>query len=435
MLVSLRKIKEGTLLGDTLARAPLAGGAPRPLLEADRPLWIDWAPDAETFAILSYEAEGSRIEYPRGTPIWRSENYAWDLRLAPAGDALAFCEAHGISEQVVVMIDRTGKVLAQSGGWNVPTFNEWIPRGCVAWAPDGKEVWFAATRPGGRESGLYALARSGEVRPLLRIPGELALYDIAPDGRVLLTQVNRRVTLMARAPGETEVRDLSWFETSELADLSPDGRWILFTESGQGGGKRSSVYLRGTDGSPAVRLGDGKALALSPDRRWALALSATNPKQLALLPTGAGEPQALPAAAMDVVGARWRPDGKQLLVLGTEPGKGSRLYALDIGAREARPFTRKGPGFSCLRPTAPESSHGAATGRISTRSTAASPVPFRAWPRRSFPIQWRADGRALYVGGFVEDPTGSTRSTSRPAGAGSGRICSRPQGSRSGTSR
>ncbi len=402
MLVNLRKIKEGTLLGDTLARVPLAGGAPRPLLEADRPLWIDWAPDAETSAILSYEAEGSRIEYPRGTPIWRSENYAWDLRLAPSGDALAFCETHGISEQVVVMIDRTGKALARSGGWNVPTFNEWTPRGCVAWAPDGKEVWFAATRPGGRGSGLYALARNGEVRPLLRIPGELALYDVAPDGRVLLTQVNRRVALLARAPGEPEVRDFSWFETSELADLSLDGRWILFTESGQGGGKRSSVYLRGTDGSPAVRLGDGKALALSPDRRWALALSATNPKQMVLLPTGAGEPQALPAAAMDVVDARWRPDSKQLLVMGTEPGKGSRLYTLDLETREARPFTRKGPWLFVPSPDGVRVASWGGDGMNIYPINGGEPHAVLGVAPQELPIQWRADGRSFYVGGFVE---------------------------------
>ena len=400
ILVGLRQVRDGTLTGETLARVSLAGGAPRPLLETSQPFWFDWAPDAEAFATLLNVTEGSRIEYPRGTSIWRSENYAWDLRLAPAGDALAFCEGRGSFEQVVTMIDRAGKVIARSGGWSLPSFVEWMPRGCVAWTPDGKEAWFAAARRGGRESGLYALARNGEVRPVLRVPGELTLYDVAPDGGVLLAQVNRRSTLLVRAPGGTKDRDLSWFDTSELADLSPDGRWVLFTESGQGG---LSLYLRGTDGSPAVRLGAGKALALSPDGRWALALSATDPRRLSLLPTGAGEPRVLPAAAMDIVEARWRPNSKQLLISGTEPGNGLRLYTLDIGAKKARPFTRV--GIWTFVPS-PDGSKVVSWSYKSTEVYSIGGGEPRAVPgvgQYELPIQWRADGRALYMGRYFND--------------------------------
>jgi Tol biopolymer transport system component len=401
MVVGLRQIKDGTLVGETLARVPLAGGAPLPLLKGSLPAWADWAPDAETLALLSDDTEGARIEYPRGNVIWRSDNDAWDLRVAPAGDTLAFCEIRGSSEQKVMMIDRAGKVLAQSGGWSLPPFIEWMPRGCVAWAPDGKEVWFAAARPGGRESGLYAMTRSGEVRPLLRVPGELGVYDIAPDGRVLLSQVNRRVALEAQAPGEKQGRDLSWFETSELADLSRDGRRILFTESGQGGGERLSVYLRGTDGSPAVRLGDGKALALSPDGRWALALSATDPRRLSLLPTGAGEPQVLPPMAMDISAAQWCPGGKELLVVGTEPGKSSRLYTMDVGGKEARPFTRSGAWLFVPSPDGTRVASWSYKGTDIYSIEGGEPRAVPGVAPVELPIQWRADGRAIYMGRFV----------------------------------
>ncbi|HEX3125890.1 MAG TPA: hypothetical protein VH394_01025 [Thermoanaerobaculia bacterium] len=396
MVVGLREIKNGTLVGESLARVPLAGGAPLPLSNGQLPAWVDWAPDGETLALLTSDTEGTRIEYPRGSVIWRSENDAWDLRLSPTGDALAFCELRGSSEQRVVMIDRAGKVVAQAGGWSLPPFIEWMPRGCVAWAPDGKEVWFAATRPGGKDSGLYAMTRSGEVRPVLRAPGDLSLYDIAPDGGVLLTQVDRRVTLAAQAPGEKRDRDLSWFGTSELADLSRDGRQVLFTDSGQEGGGWS-VYLRGTDGSPAVRLGDGKALALSPDGRWALAISATDPRRLSLLPTEGGEPQVLPPAAMDIFAAQWLPGGKQLLVGGTEPGKGSRIYVMDIGG-EARPVTRPGAWFFVPSPD------GKRVATWSYQGTDIYPIGGgepRAVPGATLsevPIQWRADGRAIYMG-------------------------------------
>ncbi|HEY4593329.1 MAG TPA: protein kinase, partial [Thermoanaerobaculia bacterium] len=401
MLIGLTQVSNGSFVGYTLARMPLAGGAPRPFLESREPHWVDWAPDGETVAQLRFGDDGTHIEYPRGKAIWRSENYAWDLRVAPAGDALAFCEDRGGSQHAVVMLDRAGKVEARSDGWSTPAYLEWVRRGCVAWGPDGKELWFAAARPG-KESGLYALTREGKVRPLLRVPGELALYDVARDGRVLLTQVNRRTALVARAPGETQERNLSWFESSELADLSADGRWVLFTESGQGGGERTSVYLRGTDGSPAVRLGDGRALALSPDGHWALARSTTDPKRLFLLPTGAGEPQVLPPTSMDVIAAQWMPGGRELLIVGTEPGKGLRLYLMPVGAKAARPFAR--PGVNSVVPS-PDGSRVAVSSLDGLKIYPAgggepSAVPgFRLGEE---PIQWRADGRALYLARFNE---------------------------------
>ena len=409
MLVSLIREKDGTPVGYTLARVPLAGGAPRPILEAYRPRWVDWAPDGESLALLQVDKREFRIEYPRGKVIWRSDDYTWDLRVAPAGDALAFCHWPG-GVHTVVILDRAGKVMAQSGGWRSPPVMspEESPRGCMAWAPDGKEVWFAATRPGG-ESGLYALTRDGEVRPLLRVPGAeaLLLLDVARDGRALLAQVNERSSLMVRAPGEKEERDLAWFEGSLLPDLSADGRWLLFTEVGEGGGARASVYLRGTDGSPAVRLGDGVALAISPDGRWALTRSVTEANRLVLLPTGAGEPRALPPVPMAVFIAQWLPSGKQLLVNGTEPGKGLRVYALEIGAKTARPLT---PTEAAAWLTAP-SPDGS---RFATRSYADGVKVYPlaggephiipgVLPMGELPIQWRADGRALYLGRWSRD--------------------------------
>ena len=37
------------------------------------------------------------------------------------------------------------------------------------------------------------------------------------------------------------------------------------------GGPKYAVYIRKTDGSPAIRLGEGNGLSLSPDGKWALA--------------------------------------------------------------------------------------------------------------------------------------------------------------------
>lgn len=398
MLIGLARMRDGGLLGgSTLAQVPLAGGAPRPILETSLDLWADWAPNGESFALLRHLMNEARIEYPRGKVIWRSQRYTWDLRVAPAGDALAFCESG--AGQSVIVLDRSGKVVTRSDGWNLPVIQSprRNPTGCVGWAPGGDEVWFAATRPGG-ESGLYALSRHGEVRPLLNVPGTLALLDIARDGRVLLAQLNQRRSIVVRAPGETTERNLSWFESSELADLSVNGRCILFSDRGQRGGKQVSVYLRGTDGSPAVRLGDGWALALSPDGHWALA--ADEAEHLLLLPTGAGEPRVLPPLAMDITQGKWLPGGKQLLLQGSEPGKGEGLYVLDIGTKKVRPVIREEKIFHYL--PSPDGSMVAVWGLDDMKLYPLGGGEPRKVPEGlltgDYPIQWRADGLALYIG-------------------------------------
>lgn len=49
------------------------------------------------------------------------------------------------------------------------------------------------------------------------------------------------------------------------------------------------IFLRKTDGTAAVRLGEGYAVAFSPDQKWVLALTPSDPPRYWLIPTGAGE--------------------------------------------------------------------------------------------------------------------------------------------------
>ena len=84
-------------------------------------------------------------------------------------------------------------------------------------------------------------------------------------------------------------QEVSWLDWSTVADLSADGKTVLFYEWGEGVGAAPVVYVRKVDGSDAVRLGPGKALALSRDGQWALALQETSTPQLVLLPTGTGD--------------------------------------------------------------------------------------------------------------------------------------------------
>src|SRR5205085_8881609 len=126
-------------------------------------------------------------------------------------------------------------------------------------------------------------------RLLAREPGTLTLQDVARDGRVLITRDVPRVGMVGLSAASTRMRDLSWLDWSAPRDLSLDGKRLLFTESGEAGGENYSTYLRGTDGSPAIRLGDGLSFALSPDQRWALCGLPKPPVQFNLFPTGPGE--------------------------------------------------------------------------------------------------------------------------------------------------
>ena len=138
----------------------------------------------------------------------------------------------------------------------------------------------------------------GKERLLAREPGTLTLQDVARDGRVLLTRDVPRVGMVGLAPGATKERDLSWLDWSAPRDLSADGSTLLFTESGEAGGDNYAAYIRKTDGTPAIRLGDGGAIALSPDLKWAIGGLPRPPVQFYLLPTGAGEQRPLTGSTM-----------------------------------------------------------------------------------------------------------------------------------------
>jgi hypothetical protein len=178
---------------------------------------------------------------------------------------------------------------------------------------------------------------------VLQVPGSLLLGDISSDGTVLLSHDSARRGAMGLAPGETRERDLSWLDWTQPMMLSGDGRTLLIAEEGEGGGPGYGTFLRKTDGSPAVRLGSGEGLALSPDGRWVIAqrLDPT-PAQLVLMPTGAGQTRALTNDDITHVNAGFLPDGKRFLFNGFKPGKPPRVWIQNIDGGAPTPVTSEG---------------------------------------------------------------------------------------------
>lgn len=326
----------GIMTYGTLARVPLAGGAPRELQE--RVKYADWSPDGRDLAIVRAMGDRDQLEFPMGTVLALPDSPTGGFsfpRVSPAGDAVAAFELDASAGLVgrVVIVDRSGVKRTQSARY----FNVFG----LAWR--GDDVWFTAadTRPLFRNA-VYAMHGSGGARIVARVPGNTSLHDIAPDGRALIARTDDRSGLAVRVPGEAGERDLSWLDASILADISPDGRKILFTEFGVGGGPRESAYLRDTDGSPAVRLGDGRAQSLSPDGRWAVVRSEAQSPTLEVIPTGPGEPFRLERTGLALLEARWLPDGRQVVARAREGGAPARLYVLDVEGTAVRPVTPVG---------------------------------------------------------------------------------------------
>lgn len=341
MAVSLHPVNAGPFAqAGTLARVPLAGGAPREVV--DNVLWADWTPDGQSLAVIRPGARNTgQLEFPSGNVIYSPNGWVSHVRFSPDGELLAIGDhVPSGDDGRVVIIDERGNRKASSSFFSSVEG--------LAWAPSGKEVWFSAV-PAGSARSIYALNVSGKERLIYRAPGGLTIHDISRTGLVLLTFDKARISISALPPGETRERSLSWFDWSLLLDMSADGRTILFSETGEAVGANYSIFMRKTDGSPAVRLGQGGFGALSPDEKWVIA-SDGSPAKLVLLPTGVGEPKQLTDDKTDHFNFAWLPDSKSITYATAEPGHQARSYLMDISGGTPRPITPEGTVGGAVTP-------------------------------------------------------------------------------------
>ncbi len=322
---------EGNLLAVSLGR-----GARRPILQTVEE--ADWSPSGEGVAVVRRVGGMDRLEYPIGTVLTQTRGWIGEPRFSPDGKRIAFIEhpQRGNDAGSVVVVDLSGKSKVLSAGWEIA--------GGLAWSPKGNDLWFTAGRRGMRQ--LYAVGLSGHITQLLSVAGSLRLEDIAEDGRVLLAREDSRREIAEVNRGKIGERTLSWLDDSELRDVSADGKIILFNEAVPAGGSENSVYIRGTDGSAATRLGQGRALALSPDGRFALTKSQGSRSHFVLLPVGSGTPVSLPPAAVSAVWAAWLPGGKQFVFLGRQLDKGLQLFIQNVSGGPPQAISPSGLGGS-----------------------------------------------------------------------------------------
>jgi hypothetical protein len=385
--------------GGTLARVPLGGSGLRDI--AENVIAADWAPDGVTLAAVRREGTGRfLLEYPIGTVIFRSaEGYQLhDPRISPDGEFVSLIELDVGGQGTVTIVDRSGAVKRRSGRTNI-AFGS-------AWALDGRELWFNASETG-LNFAVHAMARDGRERVVHRSMGTVAISDISRNGRVLMRHERVRAGMTGVGPNGVPDRDLSWLDFSGPRDLSSDGKVVLFAESGVGAGARPAVFLRPTDGSPAVRLGDGTAWSLSPDRTWAL-VTRTEQGQLALLPTGSGEARVLPTGNLAIiVNGRWLPDGMGVVFNAREPGRPPRVYVQSITSGGPTPITPEGVQSrqGSVRPF-PQQVLASGPGRPFWLYPidGGPPVPAKGFLPGDTAIRWTADGSSMWT---VSEATGA----------------------------
>ncbi len=395
LALSLRRRRIGTFVGTgLLARAPLAGGSPRDVQEDVQA--ADFAPDG-SLAIVRSVAGRNRLEFPIGTVLYETAGWVSHPRFSPTGELIAFLDhtVWGDDGGHVTVVDLKGRARTLSRNWGTLQG--------LAWPPDGREIWFTGTRAGAARA-IVALGLEGGERVVARMTGVLTLHDVSGDGRVLLSHHDQRREIVARAPGESGERDLSWLDYCYPSDLSDDGSTVFFAENGEGGGPGYSVYTRRTDGAPAVRLGEGAAMSLSPDQRHVLASRnfTSDAPELVLFPTGAGQPQPLPRGGVNTQAASFFPDGRRVLLAANAPGRPTRTWVQDLDGGDPRPLTPDGTRFTlATRPVSPDGRHAVlqdAEGRhvlVATEGGKAGPLA--GLEPAEQPLRWAGDGRALYA--------------------------------------
>ena len=401
MAVALNSHRTGTWVNmGTLASAPLAGGAPREMLENVQ--WADWSLDGSGLAIVRDVGGRNRLEYPVGKVLYETGGWISHPRISPKGDYVAFLDhpLQGDDSGSVAIVDLSGVKKKLSGDW-------YSVQG-LAWSADGHEVWFTATETG-LDRDLSAVNLSGEKRLVARMPGTLMLFDIFHDGRILMGRASWRRELMGTSIEGGKERDLSWLDYSYPGDLSADGKTVLFDEEGVGGGARYgktqeltyTLYIRQTDGSAAVRLGEGTAEALSPDGKWAIAQIPGTPAQFRLLPTKAGEARPLTNDAINHNVARWLPDGKQFVFSGNELGHGVRLYLQNADGGPARPIAPEGVNGTAFAISLDGQMVAAVgpdlKGYLYPTSSHGDPRPIPGLEPGDLPISWSEDARSIFV--------------------------------------
>jgi len=374
----------------TLARIPLGGGSPRETLVDVT--YADWGPDGDSMAVVRNVEGHNRLEYPIGTVLYQTDARPPQFpRISHDGKLVAYFDADEIGDFNLYVVGANHPRQVLSKGWR--------GIGGLAWSADGQEIWFSGSHANS-DPALIGVSLSGRERTILQLAGWIVLQDVDKDGSVLLNDVNSRLGILFSAPERSTTRDLAWLNASYLYSLAEDASSILFLELASGDGRNSSIYLRKTDGSPAIRLGYGNRPALSRDGRHVVCVrQEANGSRLMILPTGPGDSRVLDFGNLHYESVEWFPDGHSVLFAANELGHPTRswIYNLDNGGATPTPVTPEGIRATAVSPDQRRVARIDGKHLLLSAPDGSSATPLIDLENGERVTRWSPDGRYLYL--------------------------------------
>lgn len=387
-----------------LIRSSLSGGQTRPLL--DDVLAADWAPDGSAMAVLRRANRVTRLEYPIGTVLVPHIPWALNMiRVSPDGARVAFVRLFKGTAVEMNVVDRSGK---QTSLGAVSGQNSTGEVSALCWTPKGDEIWFRSfdvSEPGI----VYAVDLKGKRRVALNLPSQIKFYDISRHGEALLTTGSMQFGILGAAPGDPKERDLSCLNAGRVAGISDDGRVIAADIIGEGGGPKGGIYMRKTDGSPAIRVSEGHAYTLSPDGNWlsGYTLNDDGSRRFVLLPTGPGEEvQIKPPGIGPTDAYAWLDGDQRYLVGGRLPGRKWQCFVWDALKKSLQPVCPEGVpdwlGYYLSPDRKQVLTKGPQGGWFAYPVNGGSALEVHGIKPDERAIGWRQDSRSVYVQPDVE---------------------------------
>jgi eukaryotic-like serine/threonine-protein kinase len=328
--------------GRTLAVVPFSGGTPRVL--AERVQSADFSPDGKTLAAATRLAGGPgeldvQLEYPVGTVVYHEPPfYIGGVRVSPRGDQVAFLRHPRGDTGGAVMVVTPGEKPRKLS-------SDFGDIGGLAWSPEGREIFFTAAKKGSRRD-LHGVDLNGHERWIHGGPSSIALLDVARDGRILVSTLDRRRRILAGGGDLGTNRELSWFDFGTPAGISHDGKVVLFSETGEAVGASYLLFVRRTDGSPATRIGSGEIgdrMSLSPDGRFVVKAH-LRPPAIEVIPVDAGVTRTISLAGFSEERNRWAgllSDNRTVWFVGARPKEGLRYWTVDVNGGNHEPASRE----------------------------------------------------------------------------------------------
>lgn len=393
-----RKAGVGWISRGTLALMPPGEAGPREIL--DNVQDADWDQEGKNLAVVHWVGDHCRLEFPIGVVLYETLGGHWfsNVRISPRGDLIALMDhpLEGDDAGSIAVIDLNGRKRDLTSGW--------VSLHGLAWDLSGDSIWFSGNEVASSRQqprAVYNVALSGKQRKLFQQTGDVTLHDISRAGRLLVTRDVMRYEVMGRFSGQT--RDLSWLDFSRADDLSLDGRSLLFTVEGEAAGQNYEVFLRGTDGSAPVRLGEGYGSAISPDGKWALAVApfgsgSNSTPQFVLLPVGMGQARAITRDPIVHLAGSWFFDGNRIAFRGSEPGHSVRTWTQDLAGGAPHPITPEGVAGTQVSPDGKYLCAVDAEGNLWIYPVeGGSPTQVKGTELGEFPVRWANDGKSLFV--------------------------------------